>query len=97
MTDILLTDAVKRRAQQRGVPLILLETVYRHGDIEMPAGRGRTALALSYLAARHLAGIGAWGIAERARGIVLILDGPGVVGVLRASPGARRRRLSRDR
>jgi hypothetical protein len=85
------TRRAERRAQQRGVPSALIDTVFSYADIEAPVGEGRIAARLSCRAVRRLQHDCGPVLAERARNIVLILAGEVLVTVLHAQghPGRR--------
>jgi len=77
--SLLFTDHARRRSQQRGKRREALVLIYRHGDLERRAGRGRVAVRLSRAAC---AGLLAGGLsktqverAARAELVVSELDG----------------------
>ncbi len=70
-----LTPHARRRSQQRGKTHDALALVYRYGDLDRCAGRGRRALRLSRTACRDLVRLGApVGAVERASRVELVVS-----------------------
>lgn len=94
MVEVAYTRHAEWRAQQGGVTPALIRTLLEYADIEMPVGRGCTALRVSDQGLYQLSGDQGAALADRVKDIVLIVaENEVLVTVLhaRGRPGRRYR------
>jgi hypothetical protein len=99
LTQPILTDHARKRAQARGVPSRILEAIYANADRNPFVGGGCRSLMVSRRELARLAGSIPAADRERMNGVVLVVDpeSNAIITVLHAhSPNGRRYRRQRD-
>jgi hypothetical protein len=99
LTQPILTDHARKRAQARGVPKRILEAIYSNADRSPFVGNGCRSFMVSRRQLARLDGSIPAADRERMDGVVLVIDpkSNAIITVLHAhSPNGRRYRRQRD-
>ena len=93
-----LTNHARCQAQVRGIPLHVIESIYRHADSGAFVGSGCRSLMVSKRRIGELAGVICLGERERMAGVILVIDHEAnVVITVMHSYGSKSQRYRRQR